>query len=156
MKPPSDPQLEAYLHRKLRDLPDLPAPVTLAPRVLARIQARARAWWRLAWWQWPLAAKAAFLALSLGLAGLLGGSGWLLEQNVNAYSHQFSERLPNFDAFGQSLQTLAGAAWTYAGSLPQTAWIALLAFVAAAYLFCLGVGSAFFRFAVKQAEGHRV
>ena len=150
MEPPPDPRLEAYLHRKLRALPDLQAPPTLAPRVLAAIHARAQAWWRRAWWDWPLAAKAGFVLVAVAVAALVGGGGLVLNQNVSLYSQQLSAKLPQMPAVGQHVAVWLSQLWTFAGTVQRPVWIALLASVALTYLFCVGVGSALFRFACDR------
>lgn len=71
-----DPEkrLEAWVDRQLRQLPDRPAPSTLAPRVMALIRARVRVpWYRLTWWHWPTLAQAFSLLL---VSTLLGGLTW--------------------------------------------------------------------------------
>lgn len=149
-----DPKLEADLHRKLRALPDRPAPATLAPRVLAAIHARARAWWRSAWWHWPPLAKAASLTLALLVASALGGGGWLLEQNVSTLSQHWTSRLPELSGFGTSVSAWTQQAAARASNVPQTVWLALLAVVVGMYLFCVGIGSAVVRLAVKRVPGN--
>jgi hypothetical protein len=134
------------LHRKLRELPDLPAPPTLVPRVLAAIHARAQAWWRRAWWDWPLLAQAAFVAVALGLAGLVGGGGWALNQNLSAISDRLAAKLPAVQPVGVQVSAWLNQAWTYAATFQRPVWIALLASLALTYLFCVGHGSALFRF----------
>ena len=54
----TNPDLEKLIHQELQKLPELTAPATLIPGVLAAIQQRAAApWWRQAWWDWPAPAK---------------------------------------------------------------------------------------------------
>jgi hypothetical protein len=145
-----DPELETFIHRRLRELPDLPAPQTLAPRVLAALQARAQAWWRRAWWDWPLAAQSAFVALALGVAGLVGGGGLVLNQNVSHVSQQLAEKLPQVPPLRDTISGWVSQAWAYAGTVSQPVWLGLLVSLAMTYLFCIGVGSAFFRVAVNR------
>ncbi len=53
-----DKNWEAWLHQKLRALPDTRAPKNLAPSVLRKIAARESvAWWRRPWLEWPAAAQ---------------------------------------------------------------------------------------------------
>ena len=83
MRPHPDDELEIWVDRELRRLPDRPAPETLMPRVMQAIAARqAVPWWRKSFAHWPLFARLFFLVGSSGLAvllvygvvGLLGGA----------------------------------------------------------------------------------
>ena len=145
-----DPKLEQFIHRKLRELPDVEAPPTLAPRVLAALHARAQAWWRRAWWDWPLAAKAGFVTLALAAAGLIGGGGLVLNQNVTNFSQQLADKLPQVPPLETTFSAWISQTWTYAGTVSQPVWLGLLIGLAAMYLFCIGVGSAFFRVALNR------
>src|SRR5215469_8424689 len=74
-------QFEIEIARELRALPDLAAPSTLAPRVMAAIERRAGApWFTRAWPEWPVAAQAASFLLLAGLFGGLCYGGWHLGQ----------------------------------------------------------------------------
>ncbi|MBN2507376.1 MAG: hypothetical protein JXQ71_11840 [Verrucomicrobia bacterium] len=151
----SDPPLEALIDRKLRELPELEAPPTLAPRVMAALQTRARAWWCRAWWDWPAAAKAAFIAVALALGGLLGGGSWVLNQNVQMLSRQWADKLPSAPPIEEALWAWIGQLWTHAGSISQPVWLTLLGGLAMAYLFCLGLGSVFVRVALhRRSDRH--
>lgn len=51
---PFDAELERLTQAKLGQLPDLEAPPTLIPRILAAIEARAQIpWWQRTWLEWP-------------------------------------------------------------------------------------------------------
>ena len=64
-------QLERFVHRTLRSLPDRQAPRTLEHRVLAALaQRRALPWYRQSFQHWPLPARVAFLVLALLITGL--------------------------------------------------------------------------------------
>jgi hypothetical protein len=69
-----DSDLERLVHERLQRLPAPRAPLTLRLRVIAaaREERRAPAW---AWYAWPLAAQAAFVALLVIAVG--GGAWWL-------------------------------------------------------------------------------
>lgn len=150
MEPTPDPRLEALVHRKLRELPDLEAPPTLAPRVLAALRARARAWWHRAWWHWPPVAKLLFLLLGVALVAAAGGGSFILNQNVSLYSQQLAAKLPQMPLVSLPVSTWLSQAWAYAGTVQRPVWVALLAGGALTYLFCLGIGSAFVRVASSR------
>jgi hypothetical protein len=92
-----DPNLEDFIHRSLRSLPDRPAPRSLESRVLAAIEARASMpWWRKSFAQWPMAARVAFVLLSAGLVKLAlmatvwATGGFQASEFATAFSTQFS------------------------------------------------------------------
>jgi hypothetical protein len=66
MKKDYEKKLEAELDRRLKQLPELPAPLALAARVMALIDERARlVWYRQPWERWPLLPRmASFLLLA--------------------------------------------------------------------------------------------
>src|SRR5215469_1490979 len=71
-------RLEIEIDRELRALPDLPAPSTLAPRVMAAIGRRTVAPWYAR--AWPVLAQAASFLLLAGLFGGLCYGAWNLGQ----------------------------------------------------------------------------
>ena len=152
MPDPSDPGLENSVHQALKNLPPLPAPASLRSRVLATIEARQRTpWWQRSWWDWPASAKTVFVLLAATLAALLHGGGWILFPQITDYSERVTAPLSSV----ASLWQILGDAGELPGSLWQNAthpFLTSAIFAAAAlYLICLLVGTAFFRFASKQA-----
>jgi hypothetical protein len=152
MDPEFDPKLESLIDAELKELPPVKAPASLAPRVLALLEQRARLpWWQRAWWDWPLAAKAAFLVLAVALAGLAGGGGVMIDQGVVDYSQQVTERLTPVVSLWDPAQTLfeaAGLLWSKTG---QPLLLFFLIGVGALYVICLGLGTACVRYAMKRA-----
>lgn len=62
-------ELEKFINRTLRALPDRRAPRSLESRVLAAIAPQQHLpWWRQSFVHWPLAARAAFLVFTAVLA----------------------------------------------------------------------------------------
>jgi hypothetical protein len=77
--------LEARMTRLLRQLPDRRAPAGLEARVLAEISRRAALpWWRASFVYWPLAARMAFLAISVAAAGAIVGLIFLAAHTTDA------------------------------------------------------------------------
>ncbi len=67
-----DPELEQSVDAALRRLPDLEAPATLVPNVLALLEARARQpWWQRPWFQWPRAIRLLSVAAVVLVVGSL-------------------------------------------------------------------------------------
>ncbi|MCL5097668.1 MAG: hypothetical protein M1608_09100, partial [Candidatus Omnitrophica bacterium] len=73
MEDKPESELTAWLESELRQISNLKAPPTLAPRVMRLIQARSRsAWWRQPFWDWSFQARAAFIGvLVAGVAFLV-------------------------------------------------------------------------------------
>lgn len=71
---------EEALDEQLRQLPDVQAPETLIPRVMAVVLAKAQSpWWRQTWWHWPPAAQVlvllSFVGAMIGLS-YYGPQAW--------------------------------------------------------------------------------
>ena len=151
MQPEFDPKLEAILDQELRKLPDVPAPQTLAPRVMARIRAREKKpWWQQSWWNWPLAAQAAFLVIVLAIVGLFTQSGLMVDDSVRSYSQQVTEQASTLsmllDSFAPLLNAV-GLLWQKA----QPFLLYALVLALGLYLACVGVGTMFVRVAIKRS-----
>lgn len=113
-----DPQLEQWLSRKLKHLPELRAPGTLAPRVMARIRARAAApWYRQPWFHWPPVWQAGSLAAAVSLLVL---GGWLVGEFLPQMSVMKStvyEQVAGFLNHGWTVWSsdhLASGSWVWA------------------------------------------
>ena len=156
MDPEYEKHLERAVDRTLRDLPNLAAPQSILPSVMARIQAGAvLPWYRRSWPTWPFALQGASLSLMLTLfAGLCYG-GWKLSQ-----AEFFIEAVKPLGA----LVSVAGVIWRTAGVLAEALYLTirqlnapvLIAMAALAFFFyaaCIGLGTAFFRHARPQ-ENH--
>lgn len=154
MKDRRESELEAMVHEELRKLPEVTAPVSLVPRVLAALGKCPRpSWWQQAWWEWPQAVRWATAVLAMAtliawcgwpmltsawLGGWVGQAGALIEPGRQAWQ----ELLP----VGMALAALAR--WVSAGP-----WLALVAFFAATlYVLCIGVGSVFLRYFYRPAR----
>lgn len=148
-----DPDLEAALHRELRQLPPLRAPETLAPRVMAVLRARAaRPWWQLPWLMWPRAwqtasvvVAAAVLALAIWAERLL----WDRAAGGSVGEVSSWQSYASFSALWDTGSTLAGTLGTWVGASPWI-WAGAVGAVAALYLFCVGLGTMCFRVATNR------
>ena len=82
-------RLEAAIDRELKALQDLPAPRTLAPRIMAAIAARAPVpWYRQSWQMWPVPLRA-------GFPGALAGSvRWALLRQLEVAASRRCGRCP--------------------------------------------------------------
>lgn len=142
-----NPKIEEQIQRALQDLPELSAPATLAPRVMAAIRVQAaRPWWQQSWAAWPQQiqtaslALLAFVAVALSLAG-----GWVWQDaSLPQMSGGWREALP---ALGDTVVNTSLLLFRHAG----TTWLLLgLAAVMLMYLTCVGVGTLCFRLVISK------
>ncbi len=142
-----DPQLAAMIQRATNDLPDIPAPATLLPRVMAAIRAQsARPWWQQSWEAWPTQIQTtslvtlALFALALSFAG-----GWAWQSaSLPPLAGGWREALP---AFGNTLLNAALSLFRHTG----TSWLLVgLTAVMLMYLTCVGVGTLCVRLVVPK------
>lgn len=146
-----DPKLEDLLHRELKQLPPVKAPSSLAPNVMAILAARSRVpWWQRAWWDWPVAAKAAFVVVALVVAAAFGGGSALLGEGVSEYSLDLSGRLDFSDSILANFTPLLYAVHRLWEELAQPFLFYGAIAAGALYLISIGVGTACFRFALKR------
>ena len=146
-----DPELEKLIHSQLQKLPLLSAPSSLMPRVLAAVQAQADGpWWRQPWWRWPRLAQAAFLVLTVLLAGFISNSGSLVSDGLTSYSQQLAQRLGGFSVLGEFLLRLLDTAWLCLQD-NQPLLLYALAATAVLYLVCIGLGTLFVRVAFQRS-----
>jgi hypothetical protein len=133
--------LERKITQVLRDQPLRRAPATLERRVLAQVEARAAAaHWRRGFAHWPIAARVAFLAASVGVVKIaLSLVMWL--------STPLDSRAPAFDLPSQLdwLQTLFVAVGSIARTVPSL-WVhAGIAVLAIMYVALFGIGASAYR-----------
>lgn len=151
MHPNHDPALERFVHERLRSLPGIKAPATLAPRVLAAIRAQAELpWWQRSWWSWPVACQVGFGAVTVGLLGLLGTGFFQAGDLVQAWFQPIGNSLSSQIAAWQSGTTAQSVqtGLTYLRSQPY--FLHALGIAGAAYLACVGLGTWGFKLAWKR------
>jgi hypothetical protein len=141
------------LEAELRRLPDLPAPDTLIPRVLALLKAQTcLPWYRQIWWAWPPVAQ---LLSGVLFMALLGGATWVawhagesgvLTSAGERVSGWLAPFRPVWTVLNSVVDALAlvfrqGGSWLLSG---------LVAFALIMYLSCVGLGTVFYRVATKN------
>ncbi len=149
-----DPELEELIARKLRDLPDQIAPASLASSVLATLRARQAApWWRRSWFQWPASLRFASAGLAFAISTLLLWTAWSYWPDAAARYDSVAQSGTTWLATwrnwfnGASLQ-----ARTYLDTVPTSFLFAAIGVVAACYLMCIGLGTAFVRYFIFSKQ----
>lgn len=143
-------ELEARIHRELRQLPDHAAPATLAPRVMAGLRAQAQTpWWHRSFWAWPKPVQAAFVILLALLPVLL--NLWIIPSSAevtrmdNTFSRMLSALLMEGQLILEVCVILASALTTAARACLQPPVIAALIVAFLMYLWCIGTGTVLLR-----------
>jgi hypothetical protein len=155
MKPNHDQKLEARITRELKSLGDLPAPASLAARVLHAIEQRVSVpWYRRAWTTWPLGLQVASLVL---LAAAFAGICWL-GGGVSQSATETVAAQKNTGWFAQLgfiwnlLRVFGEALVAVANYVGKGTIIAIALLLATTYAACVGLGTAYVRFALNHAR----
>jgi hypothetical protein len=146
-------QLEAAVDRELKVLPNLRAPKTLLPRVMAVIEQRAGfPWYRRAWQTWPLPLQAvSMLVLLVAFAGLCLGSWELV--HTPAVASATSEASGCFRMLSTTLSTLGVLANALALAVRSFGPLVLFGIIMAlllGYAACVGFGTLYVRLAIAR------
>lgn len=155
--PPFNHRWEKRLHEELRKLPDLEAPDTLVPNVMAAIRAqedaRSTAWWRRPATSWPSAMRIGMGGTALALFMLLVFAGHLLAPSI-ADSTESNFIAHTVAKFGELWTGLVIVIRALAGLFRQTVSPLLLAVIAGislSYIALLGIGGALWRAVLHQS-----
>ncbi len=153
MRPHPDAELEQWIDRELRQLPDRPAPETLMPRVMQAIAVRrALPWWRKSFTHWPAPAKILFLLGSSGLASLLAYLVWGVSNGatMGTLGAEIQSWMSGLGLIGSVLETLGSALVTLAKSAgPWLMWVSI-AIASVSYLTTVGLGTLGWRLATRR------
>ena len=151
MSPDFEP-LERIVGQELSKLEGLKAPPGFSRRVLAALEARAALpWWQQNVWCWPSTARTAFLFTAV-LLFLISASGtWFATHEVTSSWNVVSQKFGAFSALWTAIVTLFEWAATFAQRALQPWLTWLIALIGLAYLLCMGLGTALFRFVLRQS-----
>ena len=144
----SPEELEKMIHGTLRSLPERRAPRSLETRVMAAIAAReAMPWWRQSYRAWPMAARLAFVVVSVALAaGLMLATVWAMtDLRSSDVSRFFATPLLWIEVARDAMTSMANIGAVIVRQIP-TLWLyGGLAVFAAAYAAMFGIGAAAYR-----------
>jgi hypothetical protein len=146
-------QLEAAVDRELKALPNLRAPQTLLPRVMAVLEQRAGLpWYRRTWQTWPLPLQAvSMLVLLVAFAGLCLGSWQLV--NAPAVASVTSEATGWIRILSRTLSTLGvlvNALALAVRSLGPLVLFGIMMALLLGYAACVGFGTLYVRLAFAR------
>lgn len=146
-------KLEKLIDAELKNLPALPAPVSLLPLVLQAIAAEAgKPWWMKPLLAWPLLARLAFCAFLLFLLGAaVSGANWLIDFIwSHGFTLEFIQQVKSLSPFWDAAVVLGNVLARILGALSKPWICGLIASGAFVYLSCLGLGFTFYRVACPR------
>jgi hypothetical protein len=140
-------RLAAYLDQELKRLPDLPAPPTLLPRVLAAVRLQAKPVWQRPWVTWPVALRVGFLATAAALLLAVGflGQALLSGVSVQPLVSRLSESLAFLDPALKLAGALVNAFTALVRSGGQVLWWGMGSILLTLYLACVALGTLCYR-----------
>jgi hypothetical protein len=153
MNPEDQKLLERLTDRKLKALPDLKAPASLARRVMARVEQRAREpWYRQSWLMWPRALQVSSVTVALLLFGGLCYGSWLVPHTgqFSAAQQHMHGWFAGFGAVWSVVNALSDALVYAVKHLGTGIIVGCLAAVGLGYAMCLGLGTAAYRLAYSR------
>lgn len=149
MDQPPEKDLESFIHEELRRLPGLAAPPSLIGNVQAALARQAALpWWRRSWFDWPRPARlgSAFVLTALGI--LLCLIPWWEWQMPAPVSSELGLGLNQVSSAWETTRSILSALGLVLRSFASSPWVWLAAVLSAlTYLFVVGVGAFFIRFA---------
>ncbi len=150
MNPDWNMDTEARIDRELKALPDLEAPRTLAPRVMAAIALRESAsWYRRPWQQWPYALRVASLSVLILAFGVFCFAAWQLTKAAG-YTEAAAEVRDLFSGVGfiwRILNVLGEAVVLIVKQMGTGLILGILGALAMGYAMCLALGTVCVRLA---------
>lgn len=146
-------RLEKQLDRMLRSLPELEAPRTLAPRVMAAIHTRrAVPWYHRSWEFWPLSLRIVSMTFLLAGFSALCFASWQLTQaaGFTAAIQEVKDLFSGAATIWRTTNALLLAMVLVIKNLSTAYLIALSVAVALAYAICAGLGTLYVRLAMAR------
>ena len=154
---PEDKQLEIEIDRQLKKLPDLQAPASLAPRVMAIISARATApWYQRSWSTWPATLRWSALTALVAIFGAICYAGWGISNNATPSLERFTGHLTGLGALWTVIDDLLASGVATIRSLGSGAIAGICAALVLSYAMCLALGAACYRLAYSTSKSFRL
>lgn len=141
-------KLERFVAEAVRGLPPRRAPRSLETRVLAEIERRAALpWWQQSFVHWPIAARAGFLVVCLGIVKLLiMGAIWVMAgfDSVD-FQSAFATRFAWVESGFALVRSLTDSMEIVIRHIPALWLYGGLTFFATLYVALFGLGAAAYR-----------
>ncbi len=153
MKPDNQQELECQVDRALKRLPEVTAPRTLMPRVLAAVRARAALpWYRQSWQAWPMPLQVATIFVLVVSFGGFFFATWELSRAAGfaAVRQEIGGMFSGVAAIGNVLGVLISALRLVVEKLGTAFIFGCLAAAALAYSIFIGLGTVYLRLAFSQ------
>ena len=146
-------QLEARIDRELKSLGELPAPATIAPRILRAVGQRGvLPWYRRSWQEWPVALQAASFAILMAMFGGLCLGAWELSRDAagTALAQKVGGDVAALGVLWRTIGVLGDAVVLFVRH-SGTGFIAGgVAVLFVAYAACVGLGTTCVRMAIAR------
>ena len=153
MKPDSQQRLESQVDRLLKRLPEVSAPRTLMPRVLAAVRARAALpWYRQSWQAWPMPLQVATIVVLVASFGGFFFATWELSRAAGyaVIRQEIVGMFSGLTVIGNVLGVLISALRLVVEKLGTVFIFGCLAAAALAYSIFIGLGTVYLRLALSQ------
>jgi hypothetical protein len=141
-------RLERAIDRRLKALPELPAPHGLVREVIALLERRARLpWYARPLMHWPRPFQFASLAIFLAVLGNLMFITWRVgrAEALLGYLHQMEFWFTGLGTYYRTFAAVGSSAGLLAKQVGIGFWIGCLMMVGMAYAVCLALGTFYFR-----------
>ena len=155
MKPDTQHELENQIDRVLKRLPEVSAPRTLMPRVMAAVRARAALpWYRQSWQAWPMPLQVATIFVLVASFGGFFFATWELSRAAGfaAVRQEIGGMFSGVAVIGNVLGVLISALRLVVEKLGTAFIIGCLAAAALAYSIFIGLGTVYLRLAFSQRQ----
>jgi hypothetical protein len=156
MIPDFDPNLEAQIDRRLKELPELIAPRGLLERTMKAVAHSAPARQSRSWSSWPVGWRMAYLISGLcALAAVFLAWRTAGTALASVTAPALSRWAGNAGCVWATLETLGSAVALVVRHFGN--WLVVVCLLGAlAYAACVGFGTLFFRYAFASTEGSRL
>jgi len=150
MNPDFDEQLEIEIDRRLKDLPDLVAPRTLAPRTMQLIARPAAQWRSRSWATWPASIRAAYVVVAVGvLAATVPGLRAFEQDLLAPMFARFAHWGSGMEWLWNAASALASAGSAVVNHAGKGIVLPCIFAVVLAYAACVGFGTVFVKLALS-------
>jgi len=155
---PEEKNLELEIDRQLKALPELQAPASLLPRVMANIASRpALPWYRQSWSQWPMSMRRGSLAALLSTFGALCYAVSAIFDLASASVRQkVAGNFLGLASLWNVLSDLAATAFAAVQHLGTGTLVGIAAALILSYMMFLALGAAYYRLAFAPSKSYRL